>query len=273
VRAALLPPASYDPQAAASGSTSTWSVRLLQPLSASGSSSRGGIYYVLSCSASGLWTDPATGACANASHPASYRCAFGAGAACTDCPAGAMCPGGYRLWPRPGYWAATEGATSVLPCPPPDPTARCPGWGAEGPGGAAAACGPGYLAGSFLCQACAPRYYPSDVGDCAACPVISGAWDRYRGLLGLLAGIAAFVGVVAAALYVTLLCCVRGGSLAGGARQLVGLGIWTLTTLQVVSQVSRVSSPSLPPLLAGLYRGVAVLQFAGIVLPPACTGA
>jgi hypothetical protein len=38
-------------------------------------------------------------------------------------------------------------------------------------------------------------------------------------------------------------------------------------------QVSRVSSSSLPPLLVTLYQAVGVLQFAGIVLHPACSGA
>lgn len=39
-------------------------------------------------------------------------------------------------------------------------------------------------------------------------------------------------------------------------------------TLQVVSQVARVSSPNLPPLITTLYRSVSVLQLEGIVLPP-----
>lgn len=36
--------------------------------------------------------------------------------------------------------------------------------------------------------------------------------------------------------------------------------VWAMSTVQVVSQVARVTSPSLPPLMAALYRAVAVLQ-------------
>jgi len=44
------------------------------------------------------------------------------------CPSGALCPGGSRLWPREGFWAASDTVSSVTPCTPPDPTAKCAGW-------------------------------------------------------------------------------------------------------------------------------------------------
>lgn len=58
-----------------------------------------GVYYARNCSAAGLWTDPATGACSNASDPRSFACAYGSGDACADCPAIALCPGGSREYP------------------------------------------------------------------------------------------------------------------------------------------------------------------------------
>ena len=55
-----------------------------------------GIYYARACSATGLWTDPGTGACTNASDPLSYACAYGSGDACVTCPDNVICPGGTR---------------------------------------------------------------------------------------------------------------------------------------------------------------------------------
>lgn len=47
------------------------------------SSSTLGFYYVSTCSLAGLFTDPATGACTNASDPSSALCAFGSGDSCS----------------------------------------------------------------------------------------------------------------------------------------------------------------------------------------------
>ena len=95
----------------------------------------------------------------------------------------------------------------------------------------------GYLEGSYLCGACATRFYPEDDGTCVSCPVIMGPLERYRGLFQLLAGLVVFVIAVGVCLFVVLRC--YGGSIAGGATQLVALGIWALTAMQTVSQVSR----------------------------------
>jgi hypothetical protein len=35
--------------------------------------------------------------------------------ACARCPAGAVCPGGSRLWPRPGFWSLNEYSVPI-PC-------------------------------------------------------------------------------------------------------------------------------------------------------------
>ena len=243
------------------------------PSASQGGGGSRGIFYSLACAQTGLFTDPSTGACTNASDPASYACAYGSGAGCKACPVGSLCPGGFRLWPRPGYWVASEAAATAIACPAPDAATRCPGWSAATAAAGTSSCGAGYLAGSYLCSACARGHYPTDTGTCAACPVLVGPWDKYRGLLLLLAGVAAFVLAAGAGLYVLLRCVVGAGSLTGGARQLFALGVWSLMALQTFSQVSRVSSPALPPLLAATYRGVAVLQLQGILLHPSCTNA
>ena len=57
--------------------------------STTSSSSTGiGLYYTLACANSGLYTDPSTGACTNASDPLSKNCAFGGGDSCQRCPTG-----------------------------------------------------------------------------------------------------------------------------------------------------------------------------------------
>ena len=81
-----------------------------------------GFFYTALCAATGVFTDPSTGACSNASDPASRSCAFGSGDGCGSCPANALCPGGSRLWPLPGVWAASETAGVVIPCTAPATT-------------------------------------------------------------------------------------------------------------------------------------------------------
>lgn len=160
-------------------------------------------------------------------------------------------------------------------CDPPDAALRCLGWSVAA---GASTCGPGYRPGSYLCRTCANGFYAPGDGSCAACPVVSSAWDRYRGLIQLLAGVVAFAVVV----YVGLLVFIRlvGGSVSGGIGHIVVLIAWALQTIQVVSQVgrwaaargvassdfapahqvTRVSSTALPPILRAVYDACALIQ-------------
>ena len=151
-------------------STSTVPGTLAVPVKAPQSSSLG-LYFALACSASGLYADPGSGACVNASDPASFLCAFGSGDNCRICPIGCLCPGGARCWSRPGYYSAAENSPSVVACPPPQSRSRCLGWAASA---ATTQCGVSYLQGSFLCTACAKDFYAVGDGTCAACPVLAG---------------------------------------------------------------------------------------------------
>jgi hypothetical protein len=227
-----------------------------------------GIFYARSCSATGIYTDPTTGACTNVSDPRASRCAFGSGDACQSCPTGALCPGGSRAWPRPGYYSASQSLPVVLPCPPPDPALRCTGWN---PATGRTQCGEGYRQGSYKCESCAEGSYAPGDGSCRKCPVITGPWDRYSGLIIIFGVLVAF----AVGIYLGLLCFIRavGGTVSNGLKNVLTLMIWLVMTVQIVSQVSRVVSTSVPPLLATIYRGVALIQLQGIILPPACTGA
>lgn len=88
-------------------------------LATASSVSGGGFYYASACASSGMFTDPTTGACSNASDPAARGCAFGSGDSCVVCPARALCPGGSRMWPLPGAWVSSERSGVVDVCPPP----------------------------------------------------------------------------------------------------------------------------------------------------------
>jgi hypothetical protein len=214
-----------------------------------------GIYYTLACSATGVFTDPTlSNACVNASDPASLNCAYGTGDACVRCPSGGLCPGGYRLRSRPGFWVAAESSDAVVACALPA-TTRCVGWDATA---GTTACGRGYLSASYLCGACARSYYDAGDGTCASCPVVSSAWEKYRGLLGLIAGLLVLVVVVAGALFVVVK--IAGGTLAGLARKVITLGVWAVITVQTLALVARdSSSTSLPEALRVTYSFVSVL--------------
>ena len=248
--------------------SSLGSLPSLLPAAADSGASSAGIYYAAACAQTGLWTDPASGACANASDPASSRCAYGSGAGCTDCPGGALCPGGSRLWPRVGFWAPSETVSSVSPCGTPYPEAKCRGWNISR---GAVQCGAAYRVGSSLCGACAPGFYLPGDGSCTACPVIAGVWGRYRVVVLLLCG--ALAAALCVGLMLMALVKLYGGTLDGSARLVLDLTLWSVAALQTVSQAAPASAAALPPFLATLFRGVAVLQLDGVLLPPACTGA
>jgi hypothetical protein len=81
---------------------------------------------------------------------------FGKGLDCKECPEGAECPGGYRLWPKPGYWAPREDAGYVVRCSPPE---ACEGTrenrcaeAYEGP--ECSRCKVGYVKSLSFCEKC-----------------------------------------------------------------------------------------------------------------------
>jgi hypothetical protein len=201
---------------------STASGKVIAPIDTTSiAESTTGIFYAVSCTASGLYTDPTTGACTNASDPRSARCAFGSGDSCQACPTGALCPGGSFAWPLPGYYSASASLPRTLPCTPPDPTERCAGWNALT---GKTQCGPTYRQGSYMCESCAVGAYAPGDGSCRLCPIVKGAWDRFSGLLILISAIVAFAIVV----YVCLFLFIRavGGTVSNGVKNLITLMIW-----------------------------------------------
>jgi hypothetical protein len=149
-------------------------------------------------------------------------CARSSHFACIDafagsCPTGAICPGGSRAWPLPGYFSSDQASADVLRCSPPDATARCRGWSTALK---ASVCGAGYKQGSYLCSVCDTSYYRKGDGTCSACPVSPSLFDRFYGLFMLLIGISCF----AVLTYVVLHIAVRAN---GGHLKLTGS--WTVS--------------------------------------------
>lgn len=100
---------------------------------------------------------------------------FGKGLECKPCPEGGVCPGGYRIWPKQGYWNNDEASGFVYKCKEPSGerrrrnellkcSDRCLG-------GRESACKEGY-ANSF-CDSCANEFY-IDHGECLSCDTDSG---------------------------------------------------------------------------------------------------
>ncbi len=188
--------------------------------------SAAGLYYTSSCIAEG-YTDPTDGACLNTTSPGFGRCAFGIGSNCKPCPYGAICPGGNRAWPMPGFYTASESSGVVVACDPPA-TERCRGWNASIGG---TGCGAGYRPGSYACLACDAAFYTDVGGSCASCPSVKGLWPVLQPVLIFAGAVLA----VAAALYGGLLLIVRkfGGSLSGGLKRMFQFVTWSVTVMQV----------------------------------------
>lgn len=223
-----------------------------------------GLYYARSCAAAGF-ADPASGVCTNASDPLAATCGFGAGADCRPCPVGALCPGGRRVWPRPGFYTASESSGSVSVCAP--PASRCIGWDAAL---GVVQCAPGYRPRSVGCGACDGGYYPDDVGSCSRCPDGVDALAIARPLLIFAGALAAAAGLLYACLL--LVAKLVGGTVAGGAWRMAEFVTWAISAVQVVSQVAQAASPGLPDFARAAYSAINVFQFVGVALPPACIG-
>ena len=149
-----------------------------------------GIYFSRECPP-GVYTRPTPGVCDNASHPLASTCAFGEGDDCQRCPTGALCPGGYRAIPQPGYYVSSLNRLPVLRCPAPAEE-RCTGWNATL---GAVQCGVGYRPGSYRCLSCARGYFTALDGGCDVCPPTAvgalPAAQQYRTLPAAAAGLPA----------------------------------------------------------------------------------
>jgi len=187
------------PQAAADVSAPFPSMALTPTASSKGLWRSPLMLYTAECTASGQFVDPSLGFCTNASHPLAPQCPFGSGDSCRACmelSPGAVCPGGHRAWPRPGYWAADDGG-GIVRCLP--PAGRCLGWDSIV---GASMCAPGYSEASVGCSRCASGWYVDRNDACSPCPNMGNKWDQVvyaLPLLGSLLGVGLGMTVLALA--------------------------------------------------------------------------
>src|SRR5262249_30837680 len=117
-------------------------------------------------------------------------------------------------------------------------------------------------------QACDGGYYGDDIGACSPCPADINAWQIARplliffgALLAVVSGFYTFLFTVAKAV---------GGTLTGGVLRMLDFLVWSVTVVQLLSQVGQGASPGLPDITRAAYAAINVFQFQGIALPPAC---
>ena len=182
------------------------------------------------------------------------ECGYLSDIGCEACPPNAVCPGGHRIWPMPGYWNAHDGDTRVVQCKPPA-MLRCPGR-RSGPGGSN--CGPGFAGAIEGCGACAEDYYEED-GICLQC-------DQDNGFLAILP--LAMVVVFSLATFSVIWLLVhtlfkRHGIPATRPRMLkiaFDFVTWFLVLAQLVVQVGRTSTPGMPQWVRSIIDELSILQ-------------
>jgi hypothetical protein len=234
------------------------------PLASTVSAGAMGLYYTTSCAASGF-DDLGIEICSNVSNPDYPKCSFGAGGSCKLCPEGAICPGGYRAWPLPGYFTVLESAGSMMKCPEPD--TRCVGWDAAS---GVVKCGTGYRTGGYLCMTCSDGFYIANDGSCKQCPPSNALADAVVILL-------VFMSYVSAGVIFLYACCIAllkfgGGSVQNAAGTFVNLLAWTFLTLQTVAQLGKSATHGLPDPVRSTYQALLAFHFEGASIPAACLG-
>ena len=192
-------------------------------------------------------------------------CAFGGGGSCVSCPEGGMCPGGFRIWPFPGYWTPAEGSGEVIQCAPPA-AQRCPGLASQ----ANAYCGSLYDPASPRCSLCLPGHYEKD-GSCTRCP--QGAslvveWNLVLTIGGVFLGLFLAGSIALPILFVKHKLPVSKWL---GSILTSEVLLWLISLLQIVAQVGRLPVPGIPPLLRDVFDALLLVQFdVSGTLPLAC---
>ncbi|GAB5367195.1 hypothetical protein AAMO2058_001208800 [Amorphochlora amoebiformis] len=222
-----------------------------------------GFYYTSTCAG---FSPPIQ--CAQLDPNNHKSCAYGSGDSCSPCPSNAYCPGGERVWPREGYWTASETAGTVIECPP-DPLLRCIGWDVSE---SQTRCGVGY--GGILCAGCAVSYYER-LQECVACP---GGFEGFMRIILLL--------VVAVGVFLIAYGCVRASlrfkspkshkrNLTPSARkslvkwQAKDFAIWTVLVLQLFS-LTISSAGALAPETVTFFSWMKILSLNFEAVGPEC---
>ena len=197
----------------------------------------------------------------------SRDCAFGEGSDCIPCPVGAVCPGGYRAWPLPGYWNRNESDFMVFPCSPPA-TERCLGWSTEA---RRVLCGKTYDQNSVGCNLCTNGTYPED-GRCLPCIKRDSTIEVAAYPMVVIVGVLASVLLISVGVNYWLL---RNFSNRIPKRVSLELSFEMLFWIVAMSQVTLFafssSAPGLPPGIRETINNLQLvrLDFSGL-FPPSC---
>ena len=186
-----------------------------------------------------------------------HLCAFGAGGQCSSCPSHALCPGGFRAWPVPGYWTPDGSSGVVYPCTAPA-SLRCRGWSEEQH---RSACGEGYDPSAPLCSSCATGFYAVD-GQCLPCPDsqrpgVTSVWKVMAVILG---------GAVLVYVLLTLTTTIGFRTTGLPVSNLLGSRIsgdfmlWMALTTQVFLQLTRLPTPGMPGFLRTVFSYIQLLE-------------
>lgn len=223
-----------------------------------------GLYYMRHCigyEKGAVCLDPAT----------AHLCAFGEDGAngtspdCRRCAEGALCPGGYRTWPQPGYWVVDESVYEPKKCLPPNAD-RCQGW-AVGTGRSACAVGHNVL--SSACSECMPGYFEEYPNTCSKCPNDTSTLAQ----LPLLMPVAGVILVV----YMAQVCVVVGLSRYYRRSATVAVPVLRsftaafLGSIAIMLQAGRNLSSNTPVWLSAPLKQLQVLMFDVEPVDPACT--
>lgn len=163
---------------------------------------------------------------------------FGRGSECVECPKGAVCPGGNRMWPMPGWWTRNETEGWVKRCL--DPPGRCLG-------GQASECAPAY--GGDFCGECAVGFFKENTY-CAQCSADITPW------ILLVANISSYVILIAAFVVLSDIWLSRV--------------VFVIALLQIVRAIGQMSTERLPIFLREAYQYVALFAMDFMFLRPGC---
>ncbi|KNC53372.1 uncharacterized protein AMSG_08877 [Thecamonas trahens ATCC 50062] len=183
------------------------------------------------------------------------------GGVCLPCPTGGVCPGGSRVWPRDGYWSASEleapvKCTSKACCGAMGTRDECPARELASGRRDTARCAPGSGRTGPLCEECVSPGWYRDAGTCRRCD----SQDR-----------SAFAGYVTAAVIIVLVVSLAVAVLPG--IMLARIVALVVATQQFVA-VGRTASARLTgdsgTSIADVFRVLSVVLFDIEMIQPAC---
>lgn len=239
----------------------------------------GGIIVIRQCAASNRRLPPGistmSALCSNvtdarSSGDAGY-CFYGEAADCVACPPGGVCPGGFRLWSRPGFYVPSEDSVD-LPIPCLFPAAiRCVGWDVAA---GTTRCGLGYRQGSPSCSVCASGFYADadTLGECRPCPTtdVSATIAAMQGIGIVVAGVLALAAILGG--IAVLIVRRAGGTVRAALQRTATFALNAYLGMQLAVQVAVNAPPTAPPLVARTLAALRTLQLQGVAPTPlACT--